>query len=554
MPYSKDAEERKREKARERARRYRERKRQAKEAEAAKVVRLPEPPPRDAKPTRHLWVTTGAAPGDVIGDWAESCLVVPFGRLRGKPFVIPAWQRDWLTAALAPNIGEAGLSVARKNGKSGLVAVLLLAHMVGPYKRPHWRGVVASETGALAKELRDAVASTAEASRIELDVRTSPTPGHILGPDNTKVDFLNAERASGHALGADMAVIDEAGLLRENKRGLWQALSSCLSGRDGRLLAISIRGNGPMFSELAARADDPDIHWTEYAPPSDCAIDDPAAWHAGNPGLGTIKSLVHMERRSRAVLATPLDQAHFRAEEMNAPGDPGTEPIVGRSEWLECVAYDREDLPDREGDAVVGIDLGSANSMSAFVAYWPWSGRMEVHGAFPDTPGLAARGQGDGYGDFYVLAEANGELKTYPRRDTPAADFLRDCLARLEGVTVACVGADRHRKEDLYQVLEEAGWQCPVVLRGVGRGAVADGSHDIRQFQRDVYSRRLRVWGTLLTHAVTESKIEYDPLNNARLDKQRFRSRIDALQAAVIACGLGARVRAGSGKMAVMIA
>ena len=550
-----DAQARKRAKARERARRYRERRRKEREALAAKVTPLP-PPPAKPKPKPKLWVATGADPGDVIGDWAEASLVVPTGPLRGQPFAVPAWEREWLTAALAPGIGEAGLSIARKNGKSGLIALACMAHMVGPFQRAHWRGVVASLTGELAKELRHAIEGTALASELDgLDVRLSPAPGHVLGPDGTRLDFLNAEKASGHALGADIAILDEAGLLPEGKRGLWNALASCVSGRDGRLWAVSIRGDGPMFGELAKRADDPAVHWREYAARPDAEIDDRQAWHDANPGLADgIKSLTYMERRSRAVLANPADQAYFRSHDLNMPAAPDRQTIVAAPDWLRCVVPDRAALPPREGDAAVGFDLGGAASMSAFAAYWPTTGRMEVYGAFPDTPGLADRGAGDGVGGFYESAEQAGELRTYPGRVTPAADFLRDCLARLDGVTVACAGADRYRKAEAQQVFSEAGAYFPVEWRGTGAGQSADGSHDVRAFQRAALGERIRVCGSLLTHAVQESALRHDVGGNPALDKGRARGRIDALSAAVIACGLGEKYGGTPGRLVVAIA
>ena len=35
-------------------------------------------------------------PGDVVADWAEATLKVPTGPLRGRPFRIARWQRDFL--------------------------------------------------------------------------------------------------------------------------------------------------------------------------------------------------------------------------------------------------------------------------------------------------------------------------------------------------------------------------------------------------------------------------------------------------------------------------
>ena len=64
--------------------------------------------------------------------------VVHFG---ANPLVIDPWQRDFLADALAPGIQRAGLSVSRKNGKSGLIAALFLAYLVGPLNQPEWRGL-----------------------------------------------------------------------------------------------------------------------------------------------------------------------------------------------------------------------------------------------------------------------------------------------------------------------------------------------------------------------------------------------------------------------------
>ena len=74
---------------------------------------------------------------------------MPTGPLAGRPFTLGAWQRQFVIGALADGIREAGLSVARKNGKSGLVAALCLAGLCGPLNRPNWQAIVTSLTGAL---------------------------------------------------------------------------------------------------------------------------------------------------------------------------------------------------------------------------------------------------------------------------------------------------------------------------------------------------------------------------------------------------------------------
>ena len=132
-----------------------------------------------------------------------------------------------------------------KNGKSGLIAALALAYLVGPLNATLWRGIVVSLTGILAGELRDAIELTANASGLSgITVKKYPPPGTIEGLNQASLSILASDRATGHAVGADLAILDEAGLLQENNRDLWNAVLSSTSGRDGRMLSISIQGMG----------------------------------------------------------------------------------------------------------------------------------------------------------------------------------------------------------------------------------------------------------------------------------------------------------------------
>ena len=132
-----------------------------------------------------------------------------------------------------------------------------------------------------------------------------------------------------------------------------------------------------------------------------------------------------------------------------------------------------------------------------------------------------------------------GELATYAGRVTPVSAFLRDCADRLAGERVLSAGADRFRKAEAIQALESARLNWPMQWRGQGASAVADGSHDVRAFQKRVIGRRLAAAPSLMmASAISESAIDYDALGNPRLDKGRARGRIDALSAAVIGAGL----------------
>ncbi len=74
----------------------------------------------------------GAKAAKATSDWSARKLIVPTPPRQGEPFRLAHWQFDWLKDAFAPGVKEAALSIARRNGKSFLIGVVLLAHLCGP--------------------------------------------------------------------------------------------------------------------------------------------------------------------------------------------------------------------------------------------------------------------------------------------------------------------------------------------------------------------------------------------------------------------------------------
>ena len=478
-------------------------------------------------------------PAEAFSIWCSHKLKVPPGHpLAGQPFVLPDYGRAFISDALTHR--ESLLCLGRKNAKSAIVAAYLLARLAGPLRYDGYRGGVASLSREKAGELKMQMHEIAKASGLEGEITfwRSPAPGRATSRTGS-VDFLSADRSAGHASGFDDAVVDEIGLFPPNSRGLLAGMRSSISARDGRFIALSVWGDSPFIPEIVERKDDPAVAVHLYRADEKSALDDEDAWAAANPGIEAgIKSLSYMRDEARRVIATPADQADFRAYDMNLPGSPSREMICSVVDWRECLS-DEGDLPPREGRAFVGFDLGGSASMTALVAVWG-NGRMEVFAAFPDSPiSLRERGMADGCGNLYQLAFESGELWTYSGRIVPAGEFLKDCAEKLEGSRVAVAGFDRYRKAEALQVLESArvGWRFE--MRGAGASAVADGSHDVRAFQRAVLKREFSVRRSLiLTSAISESMIDRDPRGNPALSKRKANARIDALSAAVIAAGL----------------
>ena len=399
-------------------------------------------------------------------------------------------------------------------------------------------------------ELRKQISEIAVASSLDelIAVRSTPAPGKVVGLNNAEVSILAADKATGHAVGSDLVIIDEGGLLSEKDRDLWNACLTSISGRSGRLICISIRGDSPILSELSKRKNQSGVVWHEYAATAGCDYMDKKQWHKANPGLRSkIKSIEYMKHTALRAKSSPADAPTFLAYDLNLPQSPTRETIVSVNDYTQCVVSFNE-LPDRAGPVFVGIDLGGSSSMTAAVAYWPDTHRLECVGAFGNKPGLKQRGQSDGVGSLYEQMYAKNELKVYEGYATPIKHFIKDIALLLEGQQVAGVACDRYRKSEFLDALYGARvpWSNRIEFRGQGSSMVftADGAYDVRSFQVAVLERRIKVCRSLLLeHSIANSSISRDAAGNCKLDRATQRGRIDTLQAGVLALGLGARYR-----------
>ena len=477
-------------------------------------------------------------PAASVAEWSREHLVVPPGHpLAGRPMVLPDYGVSFLRDALTHR--ESLLCLARKNSKSGIVAVFCLALLAGPLKRRGLRIGTASITREKAAELLTQMREIAEASGLAgLVFRKSPAPGWVLAPDNgSRAEFLSADKASGHASGFDFAVVDELGLMSERDRALIAGMRSATSARDGRFVALSIRGESPMLEEMLDRRDLPGTAVHLYAPDiaagDDVDVRDPAVWAAGNPGIAAgIKSAQYMHDEAVRVEATPSDRSSFLAFDLNLPQSPSREVIFAVADYRGCTV---EELPERQGLVCLGLDMGEATSASAAFAIWPATGRCEAWLAFGDNPSAVERGRRDG-ARYDVMIE-RGELKTYPGRVTPVARFLGDVAEDLAGCRVHRLAGDGYKDSEIRDFLDAAGLRWPAEFRRVGAGK--DGGRDVRSLQRLVLNGRLRMKPSLaFATAVSNSAIRRDGNGNPGLDKATARGRIDLLSAAVVAAGI----------------
>ena len=231
----------------------------------------------------------------------------------------------------------------------------------------------------------------------------------------------------------------------------------------------------------------------------------------------------------------------FRALRLNqGVSDVRQNTLLEAGSWARIEA---DDLPNRAGPYVLGLDLSDGAAMAGSAGYWPTTGRLDAVAAFPEVPDLRERGLSDGVGRLYVDMANRGELIVTSGRAVSVEALLGEVLARWGRPSV--ITADRYRESDLRQALDRAHFpQAVLVPRGQG---FKDGAEDVRAFRRAVLEGRVTAGRSLLLRAaLSEARTVADPAANEKLAKgtqggRRRRARDDAAAAAILAVAEGAR-------------
>ena len=471
----------------------------------------------------------------------------------GEMLEVLPWERRFIRGAFRVR-GDSALSVARGNGKTGLVGALAcaVADPDGPLHGNRREVVcVASSFGQGRLIFEDALATLREAKgglkRGEWRVQDSANTATVEHrPSGARIRCIGSDPKRAHGLRPALALLDEPAqwppataerMLAAIRTGLGKVPGS-------RLVALGTRpangdhwfarmlAGGAAYAQIhAARPDDPPFRARTV--------------RRANPSFDHLPSLqarLELEQREAKLDAGLL--ASWKALRLNM-GVADAEVSV----LLEADVWRRIELPEAAGElqgpCVWGADLGTSAAQSAIAAYWPQSGVLRCVAAFPAEPSLAERGLADGVGRLYTECARRGELLTLGRRSVDVGGLLAAGLARF-GRPVA-VAADRWRADELRDAMDAANFprRVGLVERGMG---YQDGAADVRAFRRSCLNGRvLPEPSLLLRSAMAEARTISDASGNHKLAKgseggRRFRARDDAAAAGILAVSLGAQM------------
>lgn len=486
-----------------------------------------------------------------VADWLAG-LRVTQGPDAGNPLRLLEWEREFLFRALQPGVRQAALSVARGNGKTTLIAGLAAAAIAGPLRQPRAEVVIVAASYSQARIAFEHVHAFLQERLVPRSLWRvmSNQLGSMIEhrPSGARLRLLSSDPKRAHGIAPFMVIADEpAQWTTGTGERMYSALLTSLGKvTNSRLIALGTRParREHWFQRLLDSDGESGIAAVCHAAGPDDDIHAPETWLSANPSLPAMPELADTIRaESEAARKNPALGAAFRALRLNlgTPDSLDRECLIDIDVWRECCDHATE----RRGRYVLGVDLGGSLAISAAVACWPATGRLEALSQVGDNPDLDRRGSIDGVGELYSQAFYHGELGVNPGRVADVGALLgrvRDTWGA-PGVIVC----DRWRLAELRDTLDRMDWgRLPVMPRGQG---YQDGNADVRRFREAVAERRVHPAALylLLEAGVADATLVADPAGNIKLAKsteggRRGRARDDVAAAAILAVAHADRI------------
>jgi phage terminase large subunit-like protein len=479
--------------------------------------------------------------GEKVCAFVEKYCLAPEGDHIGKPIHLEPFQRKFILEIYDNPYGthSAYLSIARKNGKTALIASILLAHLCGPEAVRNSQIV----SGAQSKEQAAVVFELAR-KMIEMSpilaklVRIQPSGKRLIGlARNVLYRALSAEGKTAHGLSPILAILDEVGQIVGPTDKFVSAITSAQGAYTNPLL-IAISTQAPTDADLFSTwidsqksAPDPRVVCHVYAAPDDCQLDDRKAWVAANPALGVFRSLDDVAKQCKQAIDMPANEPEFRNLILNQRVE-AVAPFVPRSVW--------EANGGTSGDAAglkvwAGLDLSSVNDLTSLEAVDEAGG---VHSAFwVPKHGLAEKSRKDKVP--YDLWEKQGFLNTTPGKAIEyefVAEYLRGFFDRFD---VQAVGFDRYNMKFLKPWLVKAGFSDDELDKFIEFGqGTASMTPALRDLEVRLLNGQLRHGNhPVLNMCCANAKVVGDS-GARKFDKKSARGRIDGMVALAMAVGV----------------
>jgi phage terminase large subunit-like protein len=472
---------------------------------------------------------------DRIIRFIELNLVVPEGAHVGQQIKLREWQKDIIRQIYDTPTRQAIVSMGRKNGKTALIAMLVLAHLVGP----EWVRNSQIYSSAQSREQAGIVFSLA-AKMVRMSDELSD-PNMVVVRESAKELFsphsgvrykaLAAEATTAYGFSPVLVIHDELGQVRGERSELYDALETAMGGHAEPLsIVISTQAPGAadllsMLMDYATTGADPRQKLILFAADETDPIDDEAVWRKANPALGDFLSLSELRGLSEKAVKMPSFESAFRNLHLNQRVS-AQDQLFSPSVWeANCQPADADAFA--EGPVYGGLDLSARQDLTSLVlvAEKPagvWNVRAEFW-----SPAATLRERAERDRAPYDLWARQGWIEAVPGV-TIDYDFVALRLAEIRSeCDLRTIRYDRWRIEDLKAALGKIGVTVPLAEMGQGYRDMAPA---LDALESVALQRKLRVGrNPVLTMCAANAVVTTDAAGNRKFDKAKTSARIDGM-------------------------
>lgn len=482
-----------------------------------------------------------------VVQFIEKYLHVPEGSRVGQPVELRDWQKEIIDGIYGRRTRRAIISFARKNGKSALVAMLLLVHLVGPAMRRN------SQIYSAAQSRDQAAVVFGLAAKM---IRLSPALNELITIRDSKKELycprfgviyraLSADATTAYGLSPVLVLHDELGQVRGPRSELYEALETATAAQaDPLSIIISTQApnDSDLLSELIDDAKKPDAKRVELFLYTSDPEADPFAEDTirqANPAFGDFQNAEEVLEMAEGARRMPAREAEYRNLVLNQRVE-ASNPFISPSVWKENGGAPELDWTGRQ--VYAGLDLSEVNDLTALVLACPIDGTLHVQPTFwLPADGLRERSRKDRV-EYDVWAK-DGLLMTTPGRSIEY-DWVAEYIVGLLEQYDIRFAFDRWNMRHFTPCLVRAGMTEDDIedrFEGFGQG-YQSMSPALRELESMLLNGRIRHGNhPVLTMCAVNSVVTMDPAGNRKLDKRKAHGRIDGMVALAMAASMAAK-------------
>jgi phage terminase large subunit-like protein len=515
-------------------------------ATAAKKIPAKRPPKTPAM------VRATVRRGDRMAQFIEKYVYVAEGSLVGRTMVLLPEQKEFISDVY-DNVYPTGrlrtrrgiFSIARKNGKSGLIAALLEGHIIGPEAKKNAQLYSAARSRDQAALIFNyAAKAIRQNNKLDGLVQITDSAKKIVGlANNTMYKALSADATTAHGLSPALTIHDELGQVIGPTDALYDALETAGGAQDEPLSLIISTQAANDADLLSIIIDDgirnptPETVVKLYAAAKDEDIFDEKVWYRVNFALGIFRSYTEFKEMADRAKRMPSSEATFRNLYLNMRIALQS-LLIAPSLWKENDTCMEEALFKSGLPVHIGLDLSQKTDLTAAVAAVQDPDTGIVHlkpWVYTPSDGIEERAKADRAP--YTQWAQEGYLIPTGGRVVGYDQVVEHLKRETEDMNIASINFDRWRIDLLRKEAERVGWATDPTIPWIPRGqGFKDMSPAIETFETVLLNRMLAHGNHPLLNLGAGNAIAVrDPANSRKLEKARSTGRIDPLVAAIMA-------------------